>query len=681
MAIQDNFYDPFNDYNATQVVEPYQHQEFDRDESSILSWLQQNNVALQNASSQRMSMYSRYNAMYKNLRDGQSSGFAEYPDMLHHRINKVYLLIEDRIAQNARLKHNLEFIPTNDEQKDIENAKLCKMLYDAFADESDLEGMHQSADRVCMKYGTTLIYVGWSELLGDSPDKLLKLKEMYPKGIPRKALKDSGIKEDQKTGDVDVRPYAPNRFFIEPHKEQWKDVNWVETWEYLHQKEVEAMYPGKSVSSDNTDFYQDGMTHTDEIRLRTFWHRPTKFLPNGVKIVYCDSAILSMEDFPFDDGELPFILDRDIEVENEVYGRSFLENIEQLQRFHDNIQSSIASDYAYFSQPKFLLPARACTIENLANGSQVIEYSGPQAPSILNRNFTPPQALEIQDRLDAAMKEVSRVTDLSKGNPPSGVTANAALRFLDEQQSEMLSVQESKRKKRNIRVSEKILSRMRQYYSDDRVVRLVGENNAYMIDSLRRPDFTRVHRVRSANSSALPDSKAGKMAWILDIQSMYPADPFFSKEQIASMLELGNETAFNERTFSGLDMAKYNLSLILSGQSPLEIEAYDDLFAHYQVFMKFIQGIHYKRIPQEIKDFVKVYMTTLEQLMFERAMKIPSFAQKLSQEDTYPLFAEIELPIAKIVAMQAMDGIVQQAPDERVNPEKAKQIVKNTEEK
>ena len=67
----------------------------------------------------------------------------------------------------------------------------------------------------------------------------------------------------------------------------------------MHLEKVKALYPKKANEIEvNSKVYfsyerQENYVPDDMVMVRTFWHKPTEFFPEGCKIVYCDSDILS----------------------------------------------------------------------------------------------------------------------------------------------------------------------------------------------------------------------------------------------------------------------------------------------------------------------------------------------------------------------------------------------------
>ena len=123
------------------------------------------------------------------------------------------------------------------------------------------------------------------------------------------------------------------------------------------------------------------------VMVRTFWHKPTKHFPEGAKIIYCEDLILDWSDFPYQDKELPFVEDRDIECVDEFWGRPFIINIEQFYRMNNSIWSGIARNHGVLNAPKYIYPEGTVDKQSLNNEFGAIAYRGGVPPQILQHNY------------------------------------------------------------------------------------------------------------------------------------------------------------------------------------------------------------------------------------------------------------------------------------------------------
>lgn len=646
-------FDDFNSseyMNTTEEMAPFQFRESPKDPKATLEWLNEYFDKLDQNSVSRMHTYRRYQALYKGIhwryndtRDAYRDSNKPFkkPRMV---VNFVHDMVETKVAQLAKFKVNVALIPNNDQQTDINNAKACKKLLDSRADQIDLEGMRQISDRIKFIFGHVFTFVEWDKDEGPIVPALEELRKKKAKGVD--------TKQDIRIGDVKVEVLGPDRIFIEMGKQKWSDIDFIFKTEWVHIEELKARYPKKAKeirenSRERFDFTSLELNQPqDMVLVRTMYHKKTKFLPEGVELIHTDDVILEWNQLPYAHGEIPCIPDTDIDIYGEFWGRSFITLIEQMQRMYNNVQSAIARDHGIGSAPKWMVPKGAAKFHDLNNDFTIVEYTGPVPPQLVANKPTSNYVFELQDRLEKKITGLSSVFDISRGEVPSGVTANSALRFLDEQEGQRTIVSERKRKKNVVEVYKLMINVMGQYYkpADGRTLRILGPNNEYQIENLAEVAFNDIYDVKIQNSPALPDTKTGLISAIIDLNIATQTDPIFKTPEIIEMLDLGLAEGFKQQATIARTSAKTSLDKILKGEEAAEPQPFDDLLVHYDIFMRALQEFSFKvRVDPAIQQRVKDQVMMIEALMYRRMQKNSKFAMEVQQLSHYPIFFEVPL--------------------------------------
>jgi hypothetical protein len=663
MAIK-SFDDFSDDTSYTANQKPFEFRDKPGSDKDTLEWLNNNFDVLYESAEVRFQEYRRHLALYKNLREdvggdgfvrtsNRDRGIAAKKPVI--KVNKAYEYTEARVAQASRQKVNVALIPRNDsEQEDINNSKSCKIFLDARSEEIDLDKIHRNMDRITFLYGTSAAGIYWDADAGPTSPAWEEAVKKYGEGkVPE--LDEMGIptgkmlSEAPKIGDVCVKLYTPLNFFIYPMgADCWEDVKGAETTEWMHVEEVKAKWPrkAKEIEGVNTRVKYDitrnmSSVPEDMMLVRKFWHKPTEFLPKGSVITYCDEVILEKSDFPYADGKLPFVIDVDVEVPGEVWGRSYLRNIEQLIRMNNNIVSGTARAHGVGSAPKWMVPEGSVDQKQLHNDFGSVVYKGPNAPKLEFPQWVNRGEIDIQSALDTQMGRLSGIFEISKGEVPAGITAASAIRYLDEQEQQRASNTIAKRKRRVLDVYRLMISRMAQYYreSDGRTVKLLGKNNEYLIKSFKKMDFNQIYDVRLENVPLLSDTKSGRIADIIDLNAANQKDPLFGKEEMIQMLDLGLNDAFKREATYGVDTARTILEMILDGENVPDPEESDNLIATLRIFYRHIESISFKlKTPPEIKQSIADYVAAVEMLCQEKAAKNQKFAMELATMSKFPVY-------------------------------------------
>ena len=447
-------------------------------------------------------------------------------------------------------------------------------------------------------------------------------------------------------GDWVIKPMLPWYCFPEEQKKCIKECDYFETIEWKFQQEVEADHPKAKGKIKQNGHVMWEMSATDlnipenMVMVRTFWHKPTKYFPEGCKITYCNDLILEWIDFPYEDGELPFVEDRDITIPDEFWGRPFLINIEQYYRMNNSILSAQARNHGVLGAPKYVYPEGSVDKQSLNNEFGGIAYRGPTAPQVLQHNYVNRGEIELAANITSRTGKLARLFDVSRGNVPPGITAAQALRLLEDQQFQAMAVTSANRKQRVLDLYRMGIKRMAQYYKPDdgRMARILGSNNTYLMMSFQKFDFNLIYDLRIENKSGLSDSPAARLAEIIDLNTATQTDPIFKKKETVKLLGLNLIEAFQDEATYAIDTAKQCLDMIINGQPAPAPEGTDGLLEFYGVFSRFVESPEYKFVLRpDTKAMVMDYIMAIEMLCYEKSVKNPKFSQELQSFEKFPM--------------------------------------------
>jgi hypothetical protein len=651
-----------NNPNASYI--PFQFREEQDDDEATLSWLNDNFDAQYQNSKDRLMTYRRLASRYKNAGDSALIGFArdahrdvsETSDKPKVKTNFFVEYLDQKVAQVSKQKLNPTFIPLNhSEQDDLNNADACTLLVKFRMKELGFPALMREQDRKTFKYGHSFAKVYWDECAGPVSKKFEKAEEEYGE-IPvydenDKPVKGSKLtKYEAKVGDVGIKVIDSDCLFPERKKKKWVNVDYVDEAEFVNISELAAQYPDAKITKEEyfwLDVDNKGYNQDDTVLKHTFYHRPTKYLPHGEIIVYIEAGILERIREPKEirkhmpDGELPFVPDTDIDVDDEFWARPFLINIEQSNNMYDLVQSGLARNIGVASAPKLLLAEGSVNLKQADNRYGVMQWRGPHKPEWLQHNYVNRGEFEIQDRLEKRMDKAAKVYDISKGQVPAGITATSALRLLDDQEIQANSESLEKRRERIKKIYWKAMKSMEVNYDpdDERMTHILGEDNQYLIESFAKYDFGKIYSVDIEYISALSDTRSGRISDIIDLNAANQKEPTFGRKEIIKLLDLGLEKAFMDEISYATVTAKTLLENLKQGKTALSPEETDDLIEMYTIFSRYVESISYKmKLKTTVKNSIKEYIKGLEYLMAEKSKKNMLFAMKVKEFPKYPMF-------------------------------------------
>lgn len=674
--------DPFLSTEQTEKdvqYPPFQFREDPESEEETLKWLNQNFETQYRSAQSRLNTYRHNIAMFKGLqweqdrvssigRDG--SKFSRNPRQIYNFFKEM---TDARTAQMLRLKANIAVTPMGDSQDEINDAVAAKAFLDNRMYEVKFTSkILQPAIELSYLTGDSFLYIHYDPRLGATDSRFASLRPESQNKLRKK------FQLVPKVGDVGYKVLGPDRVIKEHGAECWENTDYVDLimWEYP--EKLKAMYPNSDDKVPEECKYEMYDYETGEfikpkgkVMYKVFYHRPTDYTA-GCRIVYTREGILEWTKvYPYNHGKLPLVKRSDISVYGEFWGRSFLLDIDRLQKFYNGLQSNIGRDIALGAAPKWAIPKGSVNLVSINNEFSVMEYKGVQRPELITKNPTAPQNMELQDRTERQISKASKVYDISRGEVPSGITANSALQFLDEQEQETLIAEQLKQKDYVVEIYQMTLEVMRQYYkeTDKRVARVLGNGNEFQFKSFKKSNFMNAGDVFIENTSALPDSKAGRLAAIIDINTSTQTDPVFRREEVVDLLGIANDKIMRDRATVALTSARSALQKIMEGEKVVEPKPFDNLLVHYDVFVREMESTNFKsRVSPEIADKIAIYIMTLEGLMYYRATKNTKFLGELLNRSEYPIFFETPQPLNQL----AQQMTAQPTPEGAVRTDKMK---------
>lgn len=595
-------------------------------------------------------------------------------------VNHLYDLTESHVSRAVKYKPGISITPTNDEFDDRIDAKLNKALIDHIWYDKDFRGdIVPEGVRDSKVAGEHYLFIGWNEDLG--PD-FPKLKEAQEQGKDIRMLDDDGkpIKnnatneelkvERLKIGDVEYKVVFAHDIFLEK-KRKYREVDYLFRREVKNIDEIKKDHPniGDIQPEMDTNVYDP---ETMEMRkldnqamVWEFWHRPTKHLPNGLYIKFVHSKIVEIQKFPFKHGKLPFIRLIDIEIPNERHGVSFYQIIKSQTTMYNHLTNMIIRNQTLASQPKWMMPAGACKLESLGNDLTIVQYKGPVPPQLVQLNPTPREVFEFRKDLKEEFQTLSGIHGVSRGEPPQGVKAGIALQFLEEQENQRANMFILRFNEYIKEVAEMTLSVASQFYKrdDERMIRIQGKNNKWMLkkfDPDRLKDISTRFSITIANSSALPESRAGKIQTIIDLNEAFPN--MFQPEQILDMLDFAQADKFYNDATEAVKTAEAENEEVIESGDPGKPEEHEKHVIHWKIHTRYIQSYSFKQLEDEQKQALIDHIRTHEMFMDEKAQINPKMAEQIAQLEEFPMFYVSKRPAAPTPQMGGSISPQPQAP-------------------
>ena len=440
--MSDLFDDLLDEAMLDENTEPY-HKIDKKKESDKLDWLKKVKNALLEQAQSRTATQRMHLSWYRGISPHKWERNREYQNA--HRINKInkfivnhlYDLTETKVSQMTRLKPAVQVLPANDEYNDRGAAKVAGAVINHIWDLNNIDFMIQQMHRHARIFGESFCFVTWNPNKGDLHPEYVKVRDsgMSEAMINGKIMK---VNEPVKTGDVEYELEMPWRVLLQ-RKSCMSEVDYCFRIKVVPTEDLKLDYPSKKDKINNKDelrvFDIEDLTHKyveGHTVVYEFWHKKTKYLPEGKRILMTDDCILEQGDLPFNHGQLPFIRLTDMDVPDVLNGVSRYETAGPIQKMYDNISTLIAKNIYLTAHAKWMMPRGACKIEQLGNDNTIVQYQGPIAPQLAQVQPNPIEVYSFREKLKEDMQTIYGSHGISRGEVPKGITAASALQFLNE---------------------------------------------------------------------------------------------------------------------------------------------------------------------------------------------------------------------------------------------------------
>lgn len=583
-------------------------------------------------------------------------------------VNNVYDQVQASVSRLIKYRPAVAILPTNVELTDRVAAQSTKELLDHIWYVQRFEGDIQPEFMQVMKImGEAFLNIEWDPNAGDEHEEWKDYKADFfedkevvlKKSDGEPELDDEGnpikVERPVKIGDVKYDVWLPTDILLQRVR-RYEHCDYMYHRELYDVAEARELFPGNDdkISDEETaqvyDFERMNIVSMKgKIYVWRFMHRHTWFLPKGIDIYFTTRGIIKKTPLKYQHGKLPVARLADIEPTGEVHGRSFIELIAGLAGAYNNLTNMIVQNQVMAGRPKWLMPAGAAKKVDLGNDITIVEYKGPQPPVLVASNPTPSEVFQFREQLKQELQQLGGNFGVSKGTPPPGIKAGVALQFLNEQETERFNETVLKYNDWVVDVARLTLAVAAQYYKDDekRMVRVLGKQNQWMTKFFERRHLHTAFDIRVQNSSALPQSKAARVQYLLDLNQQFPNE--VPSEQVIEMLDLAQDEKFNDYVTRSVRAAEAENEQMMEGdQTPLgevinDPQEYEDHIIHWRVHMTQIRDWSFKNAtPTDKQQILKDHVLAHEMLMTQRAAMDPMYQEQLAALKGWPAFYVVQ---------------------------------------
>lgn len=570
---------------------------------------------------------------------------------------QAYEIVEQWVSKMTRYPPAIAVLPANGEYNDRIAAKMSKEFIDYLFYVNDIEELLETNARLCRIESESFTFVEWDKDKGDfAPEakELLKAGVRIPllDSTGAEVLNDDGdplmIQEAPRVGDIKYEIH-PRRFVIQEPGVEWKDANLIIKVSSQNIDELKVDYPDKAEALDdhaNRTFsifeLFEPSEEENELLVFELYHKSTKYLAQGRYVKFVDGAVLESKPLPYSHGLIPAVRLSNIDVPGIPEAFSVVEQIMLLNVIYNNLISLGYTNIALGAHLYWLIPTAAnIDISKIKNGNSIIRFAGGTPPSLQQYRTVGEEIFKMIELIDKVIQRPAGIQSVSRGEPPAGIEAGVALAFLEEQENQRANTDIKKHNAFIKKLARLSLSVAGDFYKpeDERTMRIVGKNNSFSVKSLDVAKLGGSYDIRVQRTTALSESKSGRLSQLLALQSRFPG--LVPSEQVADMMDLANDKKFYSVATVAVEAAERENELMREGGQVSPPDEWEEHLVHWFSHVKEMQSASFKEdTPPEIKKAFIGHLQVHEYWMWTKAAINPAFKQRLLMTAGFPAVSE-----------------------------------------
>lgn len=583
------------------------------------------------------------------------------------RVNHPHIhdLTEVKVSQMTRLKAGVRVKPTHSEYDDRGAAKVANLVVSHIFDYNNVDAQMINYHRFKYIFGQIYADINWEWDAGDLDPLYVEAKKVGIDDLELTSGKRVSLDYPIRIGEVVVKLRMPWNFLFERTKTlRYEDARFCFQIDFkdkeelaLDYKDFDPNFNGTVDSPGNNYLSSYSTMESNEIPVFTFWHKKTKYLPKGSKIIFTEHQILDRGEHPFSHGDFPVERLTDLDIATIPDGVSRYIFCLPIQKRIDDLNLMIDTNIKKFANTKFIVPPDT-NIDQLADDSEVIVLApGATPPAVLNVNPLPEHLVGRTNYLVQILQTLMGSHGVSRGEIPKGIVSEDAMAYLNELESERANSEINKTGKFTVKIAKKAISIAGDKYSltPERLLKVVGKNNQTYIRNFDAADLNNDYDIQFENSDGFPESVASKRQ---RINLMFQQNPqMLSGSEWLHYMGLNDDEAVIDSVTSTIKSAESENEDLLNGQPVAPPEDYEDHIVHYRIHVRDIQKRYFKEeASPEVRANYMQHLFWHEQRLVELSQTNAAIQQQLATMPFFPIFQHDAPPVARSLEQQLAEA-------------------------
>lgn len=363
---------------------------------------------------------------------------------------------------------------------------------------------------------------------------------------------------DSQGKNVKAIPVSPFNIFPDPLATSVEDAEYIIYASYKNNQRLKRMFPrhasrlvggninyGELVHDNNKDANVDNQVLVLEVWTRdyeTFSEEGTQVYPNGRVITLCPELgiVLSDKANPYKDGQFPFELLKDYDVPGKFWGEGEVAQLISPQKYMNELNNAILDNAKATANMPWIvdknsgigygkITSRPGLIIRKNPGSEVKREQAPNMPNYV---------INAVETYKGDMEQISGIFDTLKGNSETGVYTAQGILALQEAGQARVRLKVKLMEDFLGKLATKWYSRMKQFWTEDRYVRIVKADGTYDFRELKRVAFNEEYDIKIMAGSTMPVNRGAMLDLMIRLaQTQMPdGQTIVDREAVAEYL-------------------------------------------------------------------------------------------------------------------------------------------------
>ena len=395
--------------------------------------------------------------------------------------NHISALVETRLAKLGSVRPSLTVRPFSSDDGDVKTAKASTKILAAACDKLDIDAVLTEGTMWSEICGTVFYCVGWDDRAGIELDDgvfegdvrvdVVPPLEIYPDSIFAQSVKDCRSVIRARAVDVGElkRVYGKT---VEP---QSSDVAGL----------ASADVGGGLVAESVLNKYAARPSENTAVLIERY-SLPSADKPLGEYAAVANGVLLRYGDLPYVNGAdgkriIPFVKQAAIENAGCFFGASVVERSIPVQRAYNAVKNRKHEFLNRLSMGVMAVEDGSVDMDNLEQegispGKILVYRRGSTPPRMIDCGSVPAEFSAEEARLLNEFTQISGVSEFMRSSQTSSAMSGIALQLLIEQDDTRLSLSAELVRLAAREIARQILRLYKQFGSDARLSRIVGQN-------------------------------------------------------------------------------------------------------------------------------------------------------------------------------------------------------------